>query len=161
MDAFAHTRNQAGSVTWTSINWDTWAFEANAGTDPTRLELNAEQGVEAFRRILGAAVAPQIVVSTGNLHDRIEQWVNPKAVQKGRTVKEKHRVHLHSRPELAHHPLAQLARSRPPDPRRGLDRRRRDRRTRAGHRRLAMASTKWSSGTRVLLQGATDFSPGG
>jgi acyl carrier protein len=47
-------------------------------------------------------VAPQIVVSTGNLHDRIEQWVNPKAVQKGRTVKEKHRVHLHSRPELAH-----------------------------------------------------------
>ena len=102
MDAFAHRRNQAGSVPWTSINWDTWAFEANAGTDPTRLELNAEQGVEAFRRILGAAVAPQIVVSTGNLHDRIEQWVNPKAVQTGRTVKEKHRVHLHSRPELAH-----------------------------------------------------------
>ena len=100
MDAFAHRCNQAGSVPWTSINWDTWAFEADAGTDPTRLELNAEQGVEAFRRILGAAVAPQIVVSTGNLHDRIEQWVNPKAVQKGRTVKEKHRVHLHSRPEL-------------------------------------------------------------
>jgi acyl transferase domain-containing protein/acyl carrier protein len=102
MDAFAHRRNRAGNVWWTSINWDTWTFEADAGTDPTRLELNAEEGVEAFRRILGAAIAPQIVVSTGNLHDRIEQWVDPKAVQKGRTVKEKHRVHLHSRPELAH-----------------------------------------------------------
>jgi hypothetical protein len=95
MDAFAHRRNQAGSVPWTSINWDTWAFEANAGTDPTNLELSAEQGV-TFRRILGAAVAPQIVVSTGNLHTR-EQWVNPAV--KGEP-KEKQRVHLHSRQSL-------------------------------------------------------------
>ena len=101
MDAFAHRLNQPGSVPWTSINWDTWEFGSDAGTDPARLALNAEQGVEALRRILSAAVSPQIVVSTGNLEARINQWVGPKAVRKARLAKERRSVHFHSRPELA------------------------------------------------------------
>ena len=102
MDAFSHKCNQSGSIPWTSINWDTWNFLEDFGDDPSRLDMNAQEGVEAFQRILGAALAPQIVVSTGSLADRVDQWVSLKALRKAGGVKEKQSAHLHSRPVLAH-----------------------------------------------------------
>ena len=40
--------------------------------------MTAEEGVEAFRRILSADPATQIIVSTRDLTARIDEWKNPK-----------------------------------------------------------------------------------
>jgi acyl transferase domain-containing protein/acyl carrier protein len=102
MDAFAHRCNQTGTVPWISINWDTWNFREDAGDDPANLAMNAEEGVEAFRRILSAALLPQVVVSTGDLASRIDQWVSFSSRREARGAREKQSARLHSRPELAH-----------------------------------------------------------
>jgi acyl transferase domain-containing protein len=102
MDAFAHRLSQSGSVPWMSINWDTWEFYGQAGTDPAKLEMSAEEGLEAFSRVLSASPLPQVVVSTGNLEQRISQWVSLKAFQKARTVKERKPIPVHSRSESSH-----------------------------------------------------------
>jgi acyl transferase domain-containing protein/acyl carrier protein len=101
MDAFAHKCNQSGTVPWVSINWDTWDFRKDTVADPTNLAMNAEEGVEAFRRILSAALLPQVVVSTGDLAARIDQWISLRSLREARGAKEKQSARLHSRPELA------------------------------------------------------------
>ena len=82
MDAFAHHHAQMGGLPWTSINFGSWDFaiEARARTDFTaaaaKAAMTAEEGVEAFRRILSAHPATQIVVSTRDLPARIDEWKN-------------------------------------------------------------------------------------
>jgi acyl carrier protein len=102
MDAFAHRCNQTGTVPWISINWDTWDFREDAFDDPAYLAMNAEEGVEAFRRILCAALLPQVVVSAGDLAARIDQWISFRVRREAQGAKEKQSARLHSRPELAH-----------------------------------------------------------
>jgi acyl transferase domain-containing protein/acyl carrier protein len=102
MDAFAHKCNQSRSVPWISVNWDTWNFLSNTAEDPSRLEMTAEEGVDAFRRIMSTAMHPQVVVSTGNLGARVDQWISLNALRRAAAAKEKGSAHLHSRPDLAH-----------------------------------------------------------
>jgi acyl transferase domain-containing protein/thioesterase domain-containing protein/acyl carrier protein len=81
MDAFARKYKQVNPVPWISVNWDTWRSdeekESNIGMGATlaRLAITPEEGMEAFRRILSLDTLTQIVVSTGDLQTRIEQWV--------------------------------------------------------------------------------------
>jgi acyl transferase domain-containing protein/acyl carrier protein len=101
MDAFAHRCNQSGTVPWISINWDTWDFrDTDAVADPANLGMNAEEGVEAFRRILAAGPSPQIVVSTGDLAARIDQWISLRSLRKAHGARKEQSARLHSRPEL-------------------------------------------------------------
>jgi acyl carrier protein len=103
MDAFAQKYNQSSGAPWVSINWDTWEVRLVPETepDPANLAMNAEEGVEAFRRILSSALLPQIVVSTGDLGARIDQWVNPRSLQAARRPKDQPPAGLHSRPDVA------------------------------------------------------------
>ncbi|MGZ9153224.1 MAG: SDR family NAD(P)-dependent oxidoreductase [Candidatus Binatia bacterium] len=82
-DAFAHHHAQTGGLRWTSINFGRWEFtvEAQGRTNfaaaAASAAMTAEEGVEAFKRILSADPATQIIVSTRDLTARIDEWKNP------------------------------------------------------------------------------------
>lgn len=103
MDAFAQKCSQTSGVLWTSIDWDTWDLQATGAeeADPVQLSMSRDEGVEAFRRILSSAMLPQVVVSTGYLQDRIDQWIDLQSLREARERRERQSVRLHSRPELA------------------------------------------------------------
>lgn len=72
LDAEAHRQNLLGAKNWISINWDSWDFSTGT-TQPDAI--SAEQGREAFRRIL-ASPFKQVIVSASPLHARLEKWVH-------------------------------------------------------------------------------------
>jgi acyl transferase domain-containing protein/acyl carrier protein len=90
MDYFAHRHNRVGEgvgPAWLSVDWDSWHWQ-KAGADGERttgvgatlveLALSPEEGLEAVRRVLAASellAGRQLVVSTGELQPRLEQWV--------------------------------------------------------------------------------------
>ena len=80
MDAYAHSRFGFGTLPWLSVNWDGWQFgETEASSDSTiaRLAMTPQEGVEAFARLLPIKAVPQLVVSTGDMQARLEQWAKP------------------------------------------------------------------------------------
>lgn len=103
MDAFAYRYSQISGVPWISINWDTWDFReaSNAELDPANLAMYPYEGVDALSRILSSALLPQVVVSTGDLHARIDQWINLRSLREAQQARNKQSTRLHSRPELA------------------------------------------------------------
>jgi acyl transferase domain-containing protein/acyl carrier protein len=103
MDAFARRQSQRTEVPWISVNWDTWDFRnvAPEEADPANLAMLPHEGVNALSRILSSDVQPQIIVSTGDLDARIEQWINLRSLREAREARSKQSAHLHARPELA------------------------------------------------------------
>ena len=81
MDGFARQHNQKHSVQWASVNWDGWRFQADesasisVGARLSQMAITPDEGEEAFKRLLAMTHVPQILVSTGDLQPRIEQWV--------------------------------------------------------------------------------------
>jgi acyl transferase domain-containing protein/acyl carrier protein len=81
MDAFARISNQANRIRWISVNWDAWQsggereFSASMGAALAQLAITPEEGMEAFQRVLLLDRLPQVVVSTGDLQTRIDQWI--------------------------------------------------------------------------------------
>jgi acyl transferase domain-containing protein len=80
MDSFAHSHRH---IPWKSLNWDTWQLEleqddASANSSLIKFSMTAEEGLEAFERILSKVITqpiPQIVISTADLQMRIKQWI--------------------------------------------------------------------------------------
>lgn len=81
LDAFAHRRNRNGACPWITVNWDNWlrsedeAELEKSGKPVGGYVMTTAEGVEAFRRILSSDAGTQVVVSTGDLQTRIDQWV--------------------------------------------------------------------------------------
>ncbi len=83
MDAFAYRHNQTGSDSgpWISVNWETWQLEyekeqsLSPGSTLVKLAVSPQEGLEAFRRILSVLPVPQVIVSSGDLQTRINQWI--------------------------------------------------------------------------------------
>ncbi|MDF5719756.1 MAG: SDR family oxidoreductase [Rhizonema sp. PD37] len=81
MDAFAHKQNQTSPVPWISINWDMWQLKQKEEKNITykttlaKLGIIPTEGVEVFQRILSRSQLNQVIVSTGDLQIRIEQWL--------------------------------------------------------------------------------------
>jgi acyl transferase domain-containing protein/acyl carrier protein len=81
MDAFAHKYHQTTRAPWVSVNWDAWRAEEEKESNPflgatlAKLAMTREEGVEAFQRVLSVDSLTQIVVSTGDLATRIDQWI--------------------------------------------------------------------------------------
>jgi acyl transferase domain-containing protein len=86
LDAVAHERNRTSAFPWITVNWDGWlraedeAALKKAGKPVSGFVMTGAEGAEAFGRILGYEAGDQIVVSTGELQPRIEQWVKLTAV---------------------------------------------------------------------------------
>ena len=102
MDAFAQRHDGDGGVRWISIDWDTWEFASADGAqaDVAPLSLSPEEGVEAFRRIVSSVDIPQVVVSTGYLPDRIQQWVDVRSLREGLEMRARQAERFHSRPDV-------------------------------------------------------------
>jgi acyl transferase domain-containing protein len=81
MDTFARRHNRTGPVPWRSVNWDVWrlhgqtAIDAGLGKTFEELGMSAEEATRAMETILTVRGASQIVVSTGDLSTRINQWI--------------------------------------------------------------------------------------
>ena len=102
MDSFARMQTRAGGTRWISVDWDTWDIGLDDAPvdDPTLLAMSAGEGVDAFRRIISCVFEPQVVVSTGYLPDRIEQWVDLRSLRKGLELRDRDADRFHSRPHL-------------------------------------------------------------
>ena len=80
MDAFAQRHNRAGGPPWISVDWDSWVHETpeadrgGIGTILEELAATPEEGVESVRRVL-ASGRRHLVMSTGDLQPRLDQWV--------------------------------------------------------------------------------------
>ena len=80
MDAFVLQQHQSqGATRWITINWDNWTTEA---IDPKSLPpgiaqflISPEDGGIALTRALSLLDTPQVIVSTGDLQSRIDQWI--------------------------------------------------------------------------------------
>ncbi len=79
MDSFANSHHH---IPWKSLSWDTWQLELEqdhaSASSLIKFSMTAEEGVEAFERILSTVITtpiPQIVISTADLQTRIKQWI--------------------------------------------------------------------------------------
>jgi amino acid adenylation domain-containing protein len=72
MDAFAAVQNRSGETPWVSTNWDAWSFDK---TSATELSMSPAESREALRRVLSRTPPGQLVIATGDLGSRYDQWV--------------------------------------------------------------------------------------
>jgi acyl transferase domain-containing protein len=81
VDAFAQEIRRRTGVPWLAIDWDGWQFEeerepdSGLGASVAELAITPEEGIQAFRRILSLRDLSQVIVSTGDLHSRLDRWV--------------------------------------------------------------------------------------
>ncbi|MCP4218602.1 MAG: amino acid adenylation domain-containing protein [bacterium] len=76
IDAYVRLYNRSAAINWTAVNWDGWKFTQDdigiwqeLGIEPQ------EEGLPVFSYILSAAGRGRVVVSTGLLQNRIQQWL--------------------------------------------------------------------------------------
>ena len=106
MDAFVQQHNQKNKVAWLSVNWDSWKIgEATKnndflGSNLAEFAIKSEEGIEIFKRILSWSEIHQVVVSTGELQSRINQWLKPKSLQERTASKKVNSSSVYSRPNL-------------------------------------------------------------
>jgi len=100
LDAFA-SRWWRPSQPWCSVAWEGWAFPTTAGDPDPRLgaagkdfALSPDEGAEVLRRLLRGERADRVVISTGDLDDRLRTWRAPMAADAPTTTHE--RPHLHT-----------------------------------------------------------------
>lgn len=65
LDALARASSRQSAFPVLSVNWDTWRGVGMAASQslPEGLGISAEEGVEAFERVLGGPATPQVIVS--------------------------------------------------------------------------------------------------
>jgi acyl transferase domain-containing protein/acyl carrier protein len=77
MDAYTRCHNRRSRSPWVSVNWDEWRLSEHPDERPgglARFAMGALEGAGAFVRILDLSGVPQVVVSTGELQARLDQW---------------------------------------------------------------------------------------
>jgi phthiocerol/phenolphthiocerol synthesis type-I polyketide synthase E len=81
MDSFVRWRNRSGGTHWTSVDWDSWRLTDvrpvidGLGATVSEYVMEPAEAGEAFDRILAEGSLGQVVVSSGDLHARLRQWV--------------------------------------------------------------------------------------
>ncbi len=90
LDALATQQRDRHGLPWISTNWDSWPTESVKGqvadfqTSIDRFAMTREQAVSALERTIRQD-AGQLVVSAGNLQNRLKQWIELE--QPGRATK--------------------------------------------------------------------------
>ncbi|MFW9261377.1 SDR family NAD(P)-dependent oxidoreductase [Nostoc sp. CALU 546] len=101
MDAFVHKHNQNHPVSWTSISWDGWQLQkedqqsTSVGVSLDELAIQPAEGIKAFKRIFKCSQFNHIIVSTGELKARTDQWLKLESLP-ARAAN----LLLHDRPDL-------------------------------------------------------------
>ena len=81
LDAFALRQNRVSMVPWLSVNSDFWRLDAEAapgtglGATLNHLGMNRTEATATIETVLAARRAGRLLVSTGDLDARINQWV--------------------------------------------------------------------------------------
>jgi acyl transferase domain-containing protein/acyl carrier protein len=80
MDTFTRKIIRLGRSPWISVNWDLWRIEDHSadvriGKTLAELGISPVEGMQVLESVLSLNNIPQIVVSTGDLNARIDQWV--------------------------------------------------------------------------------------
>jgi acyl carrier protein len=88
MDSFASTRGGSSRAPWMSVNWDGWLpheahkLSSSFQTSMDRYAMTPDESLEAFRRVVCNATLPHIVVSKGNLFERLKTWIGRESLSK-------------------------------------------------------------------------------
>jgi acyl transferase domain-containing protein/acyl carrier protein len=102
LDTVAAKLSTESAVPWISINLDSWEDDVGLfEPDASRLAMDPYEGIEVVDRILAGTSLSTVTVSTGDLHRRINQWVNPESLRKARDRRDSRWERLHPRPDLA------------------------------------------------------------
>ena len=89
MDAFARKHNRSSSVPWLSVNWDVWRGRDDAGSGSSLgstlkgLGMNPSEAMSVMETVLAMKNVSQLVVSTGDLGARINQWIKLESLRVG------------------------------------------------------------------------------
>ena len=80
LDAYARQARMSGAGRWITVDWDTWRIDparlAGHGPGVVDYAMAPAEALDVFERSLGAGdQVGQLVISTGSLAARIEQWV--------------------------------------------------------------------------------------
>ena len=106
IDAFVNKYNQNHPVVWSSISWDSWQLqeENQQGSSPvesvTDFAFNITEGIEVFQRILNCYAFNHLVVSTGDIQARVDQWIRLSSFDDNEASQRVNSSILHPRPEL-------------------------------------------------------------
>jgi NAD(P)-dependent dehydrogenase (short-subunit alcohol dehydrogenase family)/acyl carrier protein len=102
LDAYARQARTAGAGNWITVDWDTWNIDPerlqNHGPGITDYAMAPAEAVDMFERTLAAGDhVGHLVISTGPLGSRLEQWVTGDLhADAGQDDQQE----LHPRPEL-------------------------------------------------------------
>ena len=96
MDSFTQQHNQIDSNPWITVNWDNWLV--NQTSDSIELAISPAEGMKALDKILAYPDLTQIIVSTGDLQARIDQWKHIESSSEQNTAKTS--LSVYSRPNL-------------------------------------------------------------
>jgi NADP-dependent 3-hydroxy acid dehydrogenase YdfG/acyl carrier protein len=83
MDAFARRHNRSNRVPWLSVDFDLWRTDTHTTTDSH----TADEAINAMETVLAARNASQLLVSTGDLTARINQWIKLESLSSHGDVK--------------------------------------------------------------------------
>jgi len=81
MDSFARRHNRTSPVPWLSVNWDVWRLQDHTAIDSVlettfkELGMSGAEAMVIMETVLVVRTASQLVVSTGDLGARINQWI--------------------------------------------------------------------------------------
>jgi non-ribosomal peptide synthase protein (TIGR01720 family) len=111
MDAFVHNYNKTTSFPWSSLNWDNWSTEDEPqNTDITHIShqslyqygmTSKATGMDAFERLLSISGLPQVIISSGDLQVRIEEWIKLESLQPRELSNNENLFLKHQRPNLS------------------------------------------------------------
>jgi phthiocerol/phenolphthiocerol synthesis type-I polyketide synthase E len=108
-DAFVQAQASAAApaTRWLTVNWETWNLGADEdvpdyGKSRTELALTPAELGQSFDMVLSRPdLGSQIIVSTANLRDRLEEWVTRRARAEAVLPQQTRPGSVHIRPQLA------------------------------------------------------------
>lgn len=111
MDAFSQHVRQRRHSRWRSINWEAWhrreltpdsveASTGRLGAEMAELVMSDNEVIDCFQRALAIEEMPQLVIATGDLELRTNQWIRLESLQEKREEKSSASSPGYSRPKL-------------------------------------------------------------
>jgi NAD(P)-dependent dehydrogenase (short-subunit alcohol dehydrogenase family) len=106
LDAFARDLAQKETAPVLAINYDGWRFDENEGDQPAQsttiadMTLTPEEGAAVFHSLLSASTPANVIISTGDLQRRIDQWVKLVELRGSTGAQGQPAATLHHRPEV-------------------------------------------------------------
>ena len=112
LDAFVEQQNNYSDsqTPWFSVNWDACQTEsekqniAGIGVSLTEFSLTPQEVGEATEKILSLTIGSQVIVSKGDLQQRIDRWL--KSTSQDNEPAKVNNIQQHSRPNISNEYIA-------------------------------------------------------